>query len=114
MSATVHNIALGTIYVHSWGYDQTNVDFYEVTGLNGRTMVTLAPIGQDRRIATKVGMQGLTTPIPGQFIRDALNDRTEFRCKPYRYEREWLCKVRDFGGGARVWNGKPKEWTGYA
>lgn len=33
----------GDIFVRSWGYDQTNVDFYEVVKVAAKT-VTLIPI----------------------------------------------------------------------
>ena len=33
----------GDIFVSSWGYDQTNVDFYEVVKVAAKT-VTLIPI----------------------------------------------------------------------
>ena len=40
------SLNLGDILYTSWGYDQTNVDFYQVTKVIGRRMVEIRPIGQ--------------------------------------------------------------------
>lgn len=38
------NINVGDVYVSSWGYDQTNVDFYKVTAVKGKK-ITFQQIG---------------------------------------------------------------------
>lgn len=38
-------IKVGDIYYNSWGYEQTNVDFYLVTGRPSKCFVELTPIG---------------------------------------------------------------------
>lgn len=38
---TVHSLKVGDILSASWGYEQTNVDFYQVIALKGKTMVTV-------------------------------------------------------------------------
>jgi hypothetical protein len=42
--AFVHDLKVGEILVSSWGYDQTNIDFYQVTELVGKKNVMLRPI----------------------------------------------------------------------
>jgi hypothetical protein len=42
--AFVHAVQLGDIYRTCWGYDQTNVEFFEVTALVGKKMVELREI----------------------------------------------------------------------
>jgi hypothetical protein len=42
-----HTLKVGDILVSSWGYDQTNVSFYQVTALIGKTMVEYCSIGSD-------------------------------------------------------------------
>ena len=37
-------VAVGDVFASSWGYEQTNVDFYQVVALHGRTMVTVRKI----------------------------------------------------------------------
>ena len=68
-------LALGQIYVYSWGYEQTNIDFYQITEIHGR-MVTLREIGcstvdrgpgyssmSDHRIAVKDSFIEKSAPI---------------------------------------------------
>lgn len=52
----------GDILVSSWGYEQTNVDFYEVVKVTAKT-VTLIPI--ERKVQLKGFMRYEATPIPG-------------------------------------------------
>ena len=62
--AFVHSYKVGDLFRRSWGYDQTNVDYYEVTEVSGR-MVTVREIGQ---VCVETGnMCGQTTPQPGKF-----------------------------------------------
>lgn len=43
--AKPHTLVEGDLLKSSWGYDQTNVDFYMVVERNGKTMVTIEKIG---------------------------------------------------------------------
>lgn len=38
-------VKVGDIFSASWGYEQTNIDFYQVIALRGKTQVVLAAIG---------------------------------------------------------------------
>lgn len=44
--AEVRELEVGDVLVSTWGYDQTNVDFYMVTKLVGKQSVELVEIGQ--------------------------------------------------------------------
>ena len=61
----VHNIQKGEIFVSSWGYDQTNIDFYEVVEIKGKMVVV-------REIAGKITESKPPTdyvvPVPGHFV----------------------------------------------
>lgn len=48
-SKTPDQVQVGDIFVSSWGYDQTNIDFYQVIGKtpSGKS-VTLAPMTKKR------------------------------------------------------------------
>lgn len=43
-NGVTHPLEVGDILDSSWGYDQTNVDFYEVIALNGKTFVTVEKV----------------------------------------------------------------------
>ena len=39
-------LEVGDVLISSWGYDQTNIDYYMITKLIGKTMVEAVEIGQ--------------------------------------------------------------------
>ena len=43
-----HPLKTGSILYASWGYDQTNVDFYKVQELRGKSSAIIVPIGSKR------------------------------------------------------------------
>ena len=63
--AWVNPYKIGDLFRRSWGYDQTNVDWYEVVSVSGK-MVTVRQIQQAR--VSNGDMCGRTTPQPGLFI----------------------------------------------
>ena len=73
MSITVTDttapVQVGTIHVASWGYDQTNVDFYEVTSSTAKT-VALRPISQHRSAEVSF-MSEHVTPKLGEYTGGA-------------------------------------------
>lgn len=82
-------IKVGDIFKCSWGYDQTNVDFYQVTKLNKAT-VTVCQINAH---TVESGMMcGETSPIPGLFIGEPMvkrlkgeGDNTCFRVNSFSH-----------------------------
>jgi hypothetical protein len=68
----VHGVPIGTIYVNTWGYDQTNVNFYQVVATTAKT-VTIRAI--QKRITQSDGyssMSGHATPIKDAFEKGVL------------------------------------------
>jgi hypothetical protein len=60
---------VGALFYTSWGYDQTNVEWFEVVGLKGKTMVLLREIAGTLECGEDAGpMSGHTRPCPGQFL----------------------------------------------
>ena len=62
-------LEVGDVLRCSWGYEQTNIDYYEVTALIGSTMVEIRPLAQES-IET-MSMQGKCVPLPGQYTGEA-------------------------------------------
>jgi hypothetical protein len=100
--AAVNKLQVGHILRSSWGYDQTNINYYQVTEVSG-CMVTVCEIGGIRLSGDHGWMQGKCVPDPDNF-----------KGKPQR------CRSR--GDSVRIsscqlaflWEGKPDHWTGYA
>ena len=89
----------GDIFVSSWGYDQTNVDFYEVVKVAAKT-VTLIPIER------KVQLKGFM-PIPGSGKGKAFRRRI-IDCFDVP-----ACRITSYAT-ARLWGGKAREGSPYA
>lgn len=53
-------VHVGDIYYTAWGYDQTNVDFYQVVALKGKRTAVIRQIANDYLDGCK--MQGMVRP----------------------------------------------------
>lgn len=69
---TPHTLQRGNVLYTSWGYEQTNSEFYEVTGVAG-SMVEL------RQVAATLdetgSMQGRKTALPGRYVGEPIRRR---------------------------------------
>lgn len=111
--AAPHGLKVGDVLRSSWGYDQTNIDYYEVVELKGARGVLIREIGCE---SVETGfMSGNSVPTPGKYIGEPMLKRVG--------EHDEV-KVRDFGVWARKMEpvkiaGKavaysPSSWTAYA
>ncbi|HHZ56492.1 MULTISPECIES: hypothetical protein [Xanthomonas] len=97
-----HTLTVGAVLVSSYGYEQTNVDFYEVVAVQNRT-VTLRELVQERQDTGN--MSGTTIPVPGQYtkaepLRKRVNPRNGVKLSSSSY--------------AHPWDGRPQYWSSYA
>jgi hypothetical protein len=60
-----HSLKVGSILRCSWGYDQTNIDYFEVTKLIGAKMVEIREIAQASRETGS--LVGKCVPLPGSY-----------------------------------------------
>ncbi len=60
-------LEVGDVLRSSWGYDQTNVDYYQVTALIGSKMVEIREIAQEAEYCGQA-MAGKCVPVLGKFI----------------------------------------------
>lgn len=102
MSTNTTEIQPGTIFVSSWGYDQTTVDFFEVISATAKT-VQLRPIAKDRGPESRY-MSDEVTPKPGEYIGEPIRRKLQ----PSNF-----VSINSFAI-ARVWDGRPKTQTHYA
>ncbi len=89
-------LVAGLILYSSWGYDQTNIDFYIVTKVSG-TMATLVEIeAPEKSIDIMFGVKTPTLPVvlTGKEIR--------------RKMRGAYVSLNSFSG-AYPWDGEPKD-----
>lgn len=134
-----HDVKPGDIFRSSWGYDQTNTDYYQVVALVGQHFAEVREICQQSQ---ETGfMSGDCVPAPGQWATEAdysdagkayhaqhghypRKAKAPFRVKIQRgYQGEPCIKVRSFAhatrikpvaeiAGAKVYGAS--HWTAYA
>ena len=92
-----HGLQVGDILSASWGYDQTNVNFYEVVDA-GEKEVTVREVAQ-KTVREERGADYVVA-VPGKYVGPAL------RRRPSAYG----IKVTD-SQRARKWDGKPEFQT---
>lgn len=96
-------VNVGDIYVCSWGYEQTNVDYYKVMSVKNKT-VTLAAIGENRNYTGS--MIGTVTPNQNNISDTHITKRIQYtNNKPY-------FKMSNYSY-AYPWNGKPNCFSEY-
>ncbi len=101
-----HKFQVGHILVSSWGYEQTNVDWYEVTKIVSPHMVELTPIKSTR---SEMGpgysdMSDHVIPCPGEYCGAAFRKRAN---SSNGIGLTSYCS-------ASLWDGKPRyrSWYG--
>jgi hypothetical protein len=97
---TQQTVKVGDILVSSWGYDQTNVDFYEVVKTTEKT-VWFISIGS--KIVDGNGHRG--SVIPDREVRGEKISRR--KNKSGWHGQVWI-DLNSFSG-ATLWEGKP-QW----
>lgn len=78
-TTTVERPAIGTVFVSSWGYEQTNVTAYEVVSHHGKATLGLRRIAVEPASNGKSqpydGWAGTVKPVPGRYVHDELVKR---------------------------------------
>lgn len=91
-------IKLGTFYYSSWGYDQTNVDFYQVVGYKGKKTVILKEVGH-RTVNSTSHDSDTVEPVLDEFV-----DEKEYTLRvDLNYPKTGAYKQH-----AKLYDGKPK------
>jgi len=103
----IHGVKVGDIFYTSWGYEQTNIDFYEVVRVTEKT----AHIRELKQSRTDTSfMQGVCEPIPGSYSTERINkSRTD------NWSGQPLLKNADGNNhSGYMYDGTPKRFSSYA
>lgn len=97
---------VGKIMYASWGYDQTNIDWYKIVK-RSKSTVWLQPIG-DMRNETHF-MAGVSMP------QENVNAGPIIRRKLHMRDGKIIgCSFEQSYGWINAWDGKPKGYSSYA
>ena len=88
-----HTLKTGDIMVASWGYDQTNIDFYKVVKLVGKTSVELCAMSNeylksDSRTSDKV-IPGKIKENAEPFLKRVNGKYNSINISSFEYARKW-------------------------
>lgn len=105
--AKPNRLEVGMILYSSWGYEQTNIDFYEVVEVPSKCFVAIEKIGSQRAVDSAEyghGMAENVVPDPtvrtGEILRKRVQNGSSVRLASY--------------ASATPWDGKPKYCSWYA
>jgi len=98
-------LSIGDILVSSWGYDQTNIDFYQVIKLT-KKMVMVSQV-KNRIIENGPNFTGKVEPIKDAFVG------APFKRKIMYYSDAPAISITSYSS-ARPWGGKPEYFSSYA
>ena len=81
-------VSVGDIFVSSWGYEQTNVTFYQVLSVHGKKTVTVREIRANSEYTDS--MVGFKTPVLNDFTGEC------FKRQIKDFGDELAIKIEDF------------------
>lgn len=109
-----HTLQVGDVLKASWGYDQTNIDYWQVTAVVSGQTVELREIGS---ISRDTGwLQGECVPAPNKFLGDPMKKRvTEGNCVKFAsYKYAYPVEKQTILGVEGVAIYPTAHWTAYA
>lgn len=99
------SVSVGDIFASSWGYEQTNVSFYQVVSIHGKTTVCVRPIDSEVKY---INSQGYLIPKPDIFIGEEVLKR---RIKDYANSP--LIVIEDYERAYKTEPTEQHEFTSY-
>lgn len=79
-----YGVKVGDVFYNSWGYEQTNIDFYEVVKLRGKTQIVLRAIGSE--IVRTLGFASyMVKPVKGAWTSHYLGEEIVKTVKLFNY-----------------------------
>lgn len=101
-----HTLKVGDILESNWGYEQTNIDFYQVVKTSN-SFVTVREIEKVKEYDTD--MTGHSTPVRDSFKGDPIRRKVN----NYGYD---MIQLENYSMGpvAKLWDGRPQLFTSYA
>lgn len=107
MQTNLDEIKEGAIFSHSWGYDQTNYDFYQVV----KRMKSSVIVRQiNSQAIQKDGYQMTSTVVP---MKDNFQNEAPMTKRLKLSYDQTPCLRMEYGY-CKLWDGQPKHATHYA
>ena len=104
-SQHLEKVEVGTIFNNSWGYDQTNQDFYKVISKTAKSV----KVRQLKTILIEKSFMSGTSEPTNEFKDDA-----QILTKRILHTKDGKAYLRMDYGWCDVWDGKPQSCSWYA
>lgn len=98
---------VGDVFYSSWGYDQTNIDFYVVEATKGKTMCYLVPVGN--KTVENQGSADYVVPVIGTSPGYSRYGKGVWK----KYNPKYKSFTMSSYETAHKWDGKPKYQTAF-
>lgn len=98
-------VSVGDVFVSSWGYEQTNVTFYQVISLHGKKTVTVRRISAESEYTGS--MTGFKTPVLNDFTGEG------FKRQIKDYGDNLIIKIEDFETAYKTSSGEKHHFSSY-
>lgn len=111
--AFVHSLKVGDILRSSWGYDQTNIDYYQVVEVRGKAVI-IREIGQEVVEDGAAAFSGHCVPVPGKFCGPEMRKMVGQGDHVKVSSCSWASKIEPVAviAGAKCF--APSYWSAYA
>lgn len=103
--ATNKHVKVGDIFVASWGYEQTNVDSYQVIDLVGKSTVVIRQIANESIEGSEGFMSDTVKPVKDAFIEGAEPFRKRLTSK------DWI-NLSSYKGASK-WDGQKRYYRSW-
>ncbi|RRS01152.1 hypothetical protein EIP75_21485 [Aquabacterium soli] len=109
-----HTLVVGDVLSASWGYDQTNYEYFQVTRVFGLRSVEIRELAKEAQEHTSQAMAGVCVPMKGRFIGEPMVKRvdTDGRVKVHSWGVWASKKETTTVVGVEIF--KPDSYTDYA
>lgn len=97
------SLKVGDVIVNTWGYDQTNVDSYEVTRKTAHYVWLREIASQHTPDGDSGSMSGRVVPLPGQFLEKSVEEKHKASGEYVSFEH---------GSGSK-WDGKRSYYNSW-
>lgn len=70
INGLIDEIEIGSIFCSSWGYEQTNVDYFQVVGKKGKATILVQEIAS-KIVSENYNFSGEVVPVKDAFLKDS-------------------------------------------
>lgn len=83
INGLIDEIEIGSIFCSSWGYEQTNVDYFQVVGKKGKSTILVREIASEI-VKENHNFSGEVIPVKDAFLKDSEIMEKRINCFGYR------------------------------